>query len=236
MTFEEMLEKVSDEELRKSMKEEFTRVNKEAGERGRKLIEKDGELNTLKNEKKQKTEWESAFNILKEKGVAPKDIPSILEKMEVQKTVEDELKLVSGLYKAERDKTQTYEKKVKDFEIKTSVDAVFSEVRKNFKDDKGKQLNVVDDFIDTSKLYADISDPTNKVLLEQRAKEVLTGALQKQEAIIGKLGFQGAPVFTVPEGGTQPGGDTNIAATLKKVAQESGVNAALSDYYKLTQG
>lgn len=235
MTFEEMLEKVTDEDLRKSMKEEYTRVNKEAGERGRKLIEKDGELNTLKKEKSQKTEWESAFTLLKNKGVDLKDIPGILEKMEVQKTTEDENKILAALVRESQDKAKTLEKQVKDFTIRTAVDSVFSEVRKNFKNEKGESLTVIDEFIDKSKLYADISDPDNKVLLEQRAKEVLTGGLQAQEAIKVKFGFQGAPTFPVLEGGKQPGGDTNVAAQLKKVAQEQGPSAALNEYYKLTQ-
>lgn len=235
MTFEEMLEKVADEELRKSMKEEFTRVNKEAGERGRKLIEKDGEINTLKTEKKQKTEWESAFKILKDSGHEPQDIPDILEKMKVTKTIEDEHKILVVLARESQDKVKTLEKQVKDNRIRTAVDGVFAEVRKNFKDDKGKALVVIDDFIDKAKLYADISDPENKVLLEQRAKEVLTGGLQAQEAIKVKFGFQGATTHVVPEGGTQPGGETNIAAQLKKTAQEAGPTVALSEYYKLTQ-
>lgn len=232
MTFEEMLEKVADEELRKQMKDEFTKVKVEAGERGRKLIEKDGELNTLK---KGKSEWEATFNLLKSKGMDPKDIPSILDKMEIQKTVEDDNKLLTALYKAEQDKSKAFEKKAKDYEIRTAVDTVFNEVRKNFKTDKGEAITVVDDFIDHGKLYADISDPNNKVLLEQRAKEVLTGALQKQEAIKAKFGFQGAPTFKVPEGSLIPGGENNIAAQLQKTAKEHGPGVALDEYYKLTQ-
>ena len=235
MTFEEMLEKVTDEDLRKSMKEEYTRVNKEAGERGRKLIEKDGELNTLKKEKSQKTEWEAAFTILKNKGVDLKDIPGILEKMEVQKTTEDENKILAALVRESQDKNKTLEKQVKDYTIRTAVDSVFDEVRKGFKNDKGETLTVIDEFIDKSKLYADISDPANKVLLEQRAKEVLTGGLQAQEAIKVKFGFQGAPTFPVIEGAKQPGGDTNIAAQLKKTAVEHGAGVALTEYYKLKQ-
>ncbi len=236
MTFDEMLEKVADEDLRKSMKEEFSRANQKAGEFGRKLIEKDSELNALKKGKGEQLEWGAAFEILKKKGIDAKDIPDILEKMEVQKTAADELKLLTALYRAESEKTKTYEKQLKEGQIKTSVDTVFDEIRKNFKDDKGNTLSVVDDFIDRGKLYADISDPTNRVLLEQRANEVLTGALQKQEAIKLKMGFQGSPTFVVPEGSPNPGGQNNIAAQLKKVAQESGPKAALNDYYNLTQG
>jgi hypothetical protein len=232
MTFEEMLEQVTDENLRKQMKEEFTKVKVEAGERGRKLIEKDGELNTLK---KGKSEWESTFNLFKAEGMDVKDIPSLLEKMKIQKTTEDEVKVLTVLYKQEQEKSKGYEKKAKDYETRTAVDTVFNEVRKNFKTEKGEPILVVDDFIDQGKLYADVSDPSNKVLLEERAKEVLTGALQKQEAIKTKMGFQGAPTFKVPEGSPNPGGPNNIAAQLQKVAKENGAGAALSEYYKLAQ-
>jgi hypothetical protein len=235
MTFDEMLEKVPDENLRKEMKEEFNRTNQLAGERGRKLIEKDSELNSLKKNKGEQLEWGAAFDILKKKGLDPKDIPDILDKMELQKTAADELKLVTGLYKDASEKVKAYEKQLKDGDIRKAVDTVFAEVRKNFKNDKGEALKVVDDFIDTGKLYADISDTNNRVLLEQRANEVLTLALQKQEAIVGKLGFQGAPTFKVPEGDSNPGGVNNVSAQLKKTAQEAGASVALSEYYKLTK-
>lgn len=233
MTFEEMLEGVTDENLRKSLKSEYARVNQEKGEHGRKLIEKDQELTTLRNEKKQKSEWETAFNLLKGKGVEVKDIPGILEKMEVQKTTEDENRLLATMFKTEQEKTKSLEKQVKDFQIRTAVDSVFGEVRKEFKNDKGEALVVLDEFIDKAKLYADISDPENKVLLEQRAKEVLTGGLQQQEAIKAKFGFQGAPTFKVPEGNSNPGGQNNIAVELKKIAQEQGPVAALDKYFEL---
>lgn len=230
MTFKEMLEKVTDEDLRKQMEEEFTRVNKEAGERGRKLIEKDGELNTLK---KGKSEWESTFNLLKSEGMDPKDIPSLLEKMKIQKTTEDENKVLMVLHKQEQDKAKAFEKKVKEYEVRTAVDSVFGEVRKNFKNEKGEALTVLDDFIDKGKLYAEISDPANKVLLEQRAKEVLTGALQSQESLKAKFGFQGSPTHSVIEGSPTPGANNNVAAQLQKVAKEEGAQAALSEFYKL---
>lgn len=233
MTFEELLEQVTDENLRKQMKEEYTKTKVESGERGRKLIEKDSELNTLK---KGKSEWEATYTLLKAEGMDPKDIPALLDKMKIQKTTEDENKVLTILYKQEQEKAKGLEKKTKDYETRTAVDAVFNEARKNFKTEKGEAITVVDDFIDQGKLYADISDPNNKVLIEQRAKEVLTGALQKQEAIKAKMGFQGAPTFPVHEGSEQPNGALNVAAQLQKVAKEAGPIAALSDYYKLTQG
>lgn len=233
MTFEEMLEQVPNEDLRKSMKEEFSRVNKEAGERGRKLIEKDSELTTLKTERKQKSEYETAFNLLKAKGVGAQDIPGILEKMEVNKTAEDELRLMTGLYKDAKDKVDGFEKQVRGHKLQTAMDSVFDEMRKSLKDDKGQPIVVIDEFIDKAKLYADVSDPENKVLLEQRAKEVLTLGLQKQESIKSKFGFQGAQTFTVPEGNSNPGGNNNIASSLKEVAQKHGPAAALADWYRM---
>lgn len=233
MTFEEMLEGVTDETLKGKLKEEYSRVNREKGEHGRKLIEKDTEINTLKSEKKQQTEWQTAFNLLKSEGVEVKDIPGILEKMKVQKTTEDENKILSGLYKAEADKAKALEKQVRDFQVRTAVDSVFDEVRKNFKNDKGEVLTVLPSLIDKAKLYADISDPTNKVLLEQRAKEVLTEGLQKQEAFKAELGFQGATTVKVLEGSLNPGGENNVAAQLKEIATKQGPVAALDKYFEL---
>lgn len=236
MAYKELLEGIADENLRKQLDEEFTKIARENGERGRKLIEKDTELSGLKTSSKQKSEWETYFKLLKEKGYDAKDIPAILDTMEVQKTAADEAKIMATMVKELQGKLKAAETEVKGFKTKTAVDSVFSEIRKNFKNEKGEQLDVVDDFIDRGKLYSEVSDPENKVLLEQRATEVLKDAFQKQEAIKAKFGFVGAPTHQVVEGSPNPGGDNNIAARLKEISQKSGPVAALSEMLKLEKG
>jgi hypothetical protein len=233
MAFKELLESIADENLRKQLDEEFSKVNKENGERGRKLIEKDDEINRHKTSGKQKSEWETQFQLFKTKGYDAKDIPAILETLEVQKTAADELKLITILHKDTETKLKALEKENRSFKIQSKVDAVFNEARKNFKNEKGEALTVLEDFIDKGKLYADISDPDNAVLLEQRAKEVLTGALQTQESMRSKFGFQGAPTHPVIEGSATPGANNNIAAELQKIAKEQGPQAALDTFYNL---
>lgn len=231
MEVKEMLDGIADEALRTQLSEAFKKVDKERGEFGRKLIEKDEEIKTFKTSSKQKSEWETMFKTLKDKNVDVKDIPNILEAMDVQKTTSDELKLVSALQKDTENKLKEALKEIKGNKVKASVDSVLTEVRANFKDDKGQVLTVLDEFIDKGKLYADVSDPDNKVLLEQRANEVLKGALQQQEALKAKFGFQGAQTFKVPEGNPNPGGVNNLAAELKTIAQKEGPVAALSEWF-----
>lgn len=231
MAFKELLESITDENLRKQLDEEFSKVNKENGERGRRLIEKDEEINRHKNTSKQKSEWETQFQLFKTKGYDPKDIPAILDTLEVQKTAADELKLLTIMHKDTETKLKAAEKENRTFKIQTKVDAVFNEARKNLKNEKGEALTVLDDFIDKGKLYADISDPDNAVLLQQRAKEVLTGALQAQESLKAKFGFQGAQTHPVIEGSPTPGAGNNVAAELKEIAQKEGPVAAASAWF-----
>lgn len=233
MAFKELLEKVTDEALRKQLEDDYNKINHENGERGRKLIEKDEKIKSFENGNKQKSEWETTFKTLKDRGIDPKEIPGILEAMEVQKTAADELKLVTVLQKDTEAKLKAAEKEIKAHKVKTAVDSVFDEARKGFKDDKGQALTVLDEFIDKAKLYADVSDPENKVLLEQRAKEVLTSALQQQEALKAKFGFQGAQTHKVPEGSQTVGGGNNLSAELKEITQKHGAAAALSHWYKM---
>lgn len=236
MAYKELLEGIADENLRKQLDEEISRLAKESGERGRKLIEKDAELSGLKTSSKQTSEWQTYFKMLKDEGFDAKDIPAILDTLKVQKSAADEAKLMATMVKELQGKLKAAETQVKGFEIKTAMDSVFSEVRKNFKNEKGEVLTVVDDFIDMGKLYSDVSDPTNKVLLEQRATEVLKDGFQKQEGIKAKFGFVGAPTHQVVEGSPNPGGDNNIAARLKEISQKSGPVAAFSEMLKLEKG
>lgn len=236
MAYKELLEGIADENLRKQLDEEISRIAKENGERGRKLIEKDAELSGLKASGKQTSEWQTYFKMLKDEGFDAKDIPAILDTLKVQKSAADEAKIMATMVKELQGKLKAAETEVKGFKTKTAIDSVFSEVRKNFKNEKGEVLTVVDDFIDSGKLYSEVSDPDNKVLLEQRAIEVLKDAFQKQEGIKAKFGFVGAPTHQVHEGSPNPGGDTNIAARMKEIAQKDGPVAALSEMLKLEKG
>jgi hypothetical protein len=109
---------------------------------------------------------------------------------------------------------------------------VFVEARKNFKNDKGEVVTLVDDFIDSGKLYADVSDLSNEVLLKERVDTVLKDAFQKQESIKAKFGFQGNTTHGVPEGG-QGGAGVTAIAQLKTIAEKEGLEQAVAEYFKL---
>lgn len=236
MTFEEMLEQIEDANLKKNLAEEYKRVNREKGENGRKLIEKDSELDTLRKSTKETSEWSKYFKLLEKEGMEAKDIPALLDKMKVTKTLEDEHKLMSTLYKDAQDKLKEAEKENKGFKIKTVVDKHFAEIRKNFKNEKGEALTVLDDFIDTGKLYADISDLNNEVLLKERAETVLKDAFQKTEAIKQKFGFQGATTPTIPESQGGVGQTVGVAAQLKEITQKQGIVSGMDAYLAAKKG
>jgi hypothetical protein len=234
-TFKELLEKVTDPELKASMLEEFNRVNQENGERGRKLIEKDGELNTAKAKVSKVSEYESAFRLLQETGAELKDIPAMLEKLKIVQTTEDENKVMKALLKDEQAKAKALEKEVTTFKVRGAIDGVFNEERKNFKTETGEAITVVDDFIDKTKLYGDIN-LDNPVLLKERANSVLKDAYQQQESILAKIGFQGSPVHKVIEGNAQPGQNLGAMDTLRSIAKTEGAASAMSEFLNSQKG
>jgi restriction endonuclease len=120
-------------------------------------------------------------------------------------------------------------------EVREAVGKHLAEEMANFRDESGKQIKVLDRFIPEDKLYADI-DISNEVLIRERVKSVLKDGLQAQEAIRRDLGYQGTPLHTVPEAQGGVGGGQNVVAQLQKTFKEAGPVAALSEFYKMSQG
>jgi hypothetical protein len=206
--FKELLEKITDPDLKTALDSEFSTVNQKAGEHGRKLIEKDTEISQLREKVSETASYSEAFKLLKEKGVDTKDIPKMLEKMKVAKTLEDDLKIATDAL-AERDRDLGELKKFKKtIEVKTAVEKVLAEERAAFKDDKGQVIKLIDRYIPADKLYADI-DVSNEVLIRERVKTVLKDGLTHQ----------------IPESQGGVGQAANLASQLKEITQKQGVIA-----------
>jgi hypothetical protein len=229
----ELLEKIADENLRKELDDEVSAVNREAGERGRKLIEKDTEIKSLKEKVSETSSYSEAFKLLKAQGIDLKEIPKLLDKMKVAKTSDDDLAILTETVKAKEAELSELRSFKKTTEIRTAIGKVLSEEKANFKNDKGEQITVVDRFIPEDKLYADI-DVSNEVLLRERVKSVLKDGLQAQEAIRKELGFQGNQTHTIPEGQGGVGQDANLAAQLREISVKQGPAAAFDAILKLS--
>lgn len=230
--YKELLEKITDPDLKKQLDDEFTSVSTRAGEHGRKLIEKDGEIKTLKDKLGESTSYAEAFQVLKKHGVDAKDIPAMLEKMKMNKTLEDDVFVLSQSNKEKDTELADLRKFKKTVEVRTAVGKFLAEEKANFKDEAGKQINVLDRFISEEKLFADI-DVSNEVLIRERVKSVLKDGLQAQEAVRKEFGFQGSPTHPVPEVNGGPGGNNNVVAQIKEITEKQGVEAGFDALLKL---
>jgi hypothetical protein len=230
--FKELLEKITDPDLKTALDSEFTTVNTKAGEHGRKLIEKDTEISQLREKVTETASYSEAFKLLKEKGVDTKDIPKMLEKMKLTKTMEDDLKIATQSITEFQSEVSELRRFKKSIEVKDAIAKVLAEEKTNFKDAAGKPIVVIDDFIDSNKLYADI-DVTNEVLVRERVKSVLKDGLQTQESMKKKFGFQGNPTHIVPESQGGFGGAVNPAAVLQEIVKKEGPVGAMSEYLKM---
>lgn len=230
--YKELLEKIADEALRAELDAEYSSLSKEKGENGRKLMEKDSEMSKLREKLTESASYSEAFAVLKSKGVNPKDIPAMLDKLKVTKTLEDDLTIASHAL-AERDselkELRNFKKTV---EVRTAVGKYIAEEKANFKNEKGEQIKLLERFIPEDKLYADI-DISNEVLIRERVKSVLKDGLQMQEAVAKEFGFQGNAVHQIPEGKGGVGVGVPVSSQLKEVAQKQGLEAAMAKYLEL---
>ncbi len=233
--YKELLEQIENADLKKALDEEISAINRDKGEYGRKLMEKDTDIAQLKEKVKETASYSEAFKVLKDKGVDLKTIPVLLEKLKVTKTLEDDLFLATQAVRERDTELADLRSFKKQVVVKTAVGKYLAEELANFKDESGKQIKVLERFIPEEKLYADI-DVTNEVLIRERVKSVLKDGLQAQEAVRKEFGFQGSPLHTIPEAEGGIGGGSNAAAQLKEIAQKEGLGAAMTEYLKISKG
>jgi hypothetical protein len=233
--YKELLERIEDADLKAALNAEISQMSQEKGEYGRKLMEKDAEMKKLNDKLGESASYADAFRVLKNKGVDVKDIPAMLEKLNVQKTLEDDLMIASESLKAKDTELNELRKFRKTVEVRNAVGKYVAEEKANFKDESGQPIKILDRFISEEKLFADI-DVSNEVLIRERVKSVLKDGLQAQEAVRKEFGFQGSPTHPVPEGQGGPGQNTNLAAQIREIAQKQGVAAGFDALLRLEKG
>lgn len=196
--FKEEVAKIQDEGLRNVLLENFNLVNRERGEFGQKLMEKDTELTGLKTEKQT---YSKAAEILKKSGINPEQIPAILAKMEISKTKEEEYETTKNALEHLSRESKEKDKQLHRFKAEKVLAEKFEKARAEFKDDKGNPIKIATKAIDFEKLY-DVQDLTNETVLNEKISSVLKDAVAKQTEFLRDLGHVGVQVHTTP-GGTQ---------------------------------
>ncbi len=194
--FEELLKNVTDETLRTSLKAEYTKVNQAKGEFGNKLIQKDKEIKELGEKTRS---YGEAFNTLKKLNVDPAQIPVMLEKLNIQKTKEEEYELTKEVLQSTQVEKSKLEKEIQKFKVEKAIKGLFERERAEFKDDKGQPIKLADRFINYDKLY-DVSDLTNETVLKEKCKQVLTESFASQTEVVRDIGFLGVKTHQTPDG------------------------------------
>lgn len=221
MDFEEILQSVTDEKLRTDLKAKYQEANQKAGEFGRKLIEKDGELNTLKT---QQQTYSKAHDALRKADIAPEQIPKLLEKLGYQKTMEEEYNITKEILDSEKKTRTALEKENHRLKAEKSMGRVFDKLRSELKDDKGQPVKLAEKFIDFEDLY-NVQDFSNEAVLQEKCKQVLTKGLTAQTEVLRDIGFVGAKVHVAPDG-KQSSNPTVL--DVKQVMETQGAAAAIA--------
>ena len=220
MEFEEILQGVTDEKIKADLKAKFQEVNQQKGEFGRKLIEKDGEINGLKTEKQS---YSKSFETLKKSGIEADQIPKLLEKFGYQKTMEEEYELTKVVLAENTKKATALEKENQRLKAEKAMGKTFDKMRSELKDEKGQPFKVVDKFVDFEDLY-NVQDFSNEAVLQEKCKQVLTKAFTAQTEVMREIGFQGVKTHTTPDGKQVT---TPQVLDLAKIMETRGASAAI---------
>lgn len=220
--FKDLLAKIEDPETKAGIQAEYDKVNRLKGEYGAKLTEKDGEISKLKETTKT---WGDAFATLKKNGIEPDKIPGILDKMNIQKTQEEEYELTKHALTEIRGTLTAAQKEVQRLKAEKVIGKLFEKERAELKDTNGKPIKLADRVIDYDKLY-DVADLTNETVLKEKIKTVLSEGLTKQTEFLRDVGFQGAALPKTPEAGTE----TSAAPVnnIKEIMEKQGAVAAIA--------
>ncbi len=208
------------------------KINTERGEFGSKLVTKDSEIATLKQGS---LEYAKARTVLEKSGVSVDDIPALLEKLGVQKTLQEEHEFLKTVVK-DRDKTLTETKKeLSRLKAEKAVEKIFAKELAEFKDEEGKDAKVHNDFIDLSKLLDGIADVTDETVLTEKVKLALKDGYLKQEKIKASLGFPGAKIPSNSQEKKSPASNDS-KLDIQKIMAEQGPAAAVAAWRSLKQG
>ena len=222
--FKEEVMKIADEGLRNVLLENFNLVNRERGEFGQKLIEKDAELGTLRTEKQT---YSKAVEVLKKTGVSAEEIPKILEKLQISKTEKEEYELTKVAAHELQKAVEKKDKEIHRFRAEKVLNEKFEKARSEFKDDKGNVIKLTSKVIDYDKLY-DVQDLTNETVLNEKIVSVLKDAAAKQTEFLRDLGHVGIQVHTTPGGVQSPAAGTADLKQIGEIMKAQGPEAAIA--------
>lgn len=218
----ELIAKLPDGEEKTLLEVEAKRLVKENGERGQKLIEKD----TLLNKEKDKgLEYGKAKESLEKAGIKPDEIPALLEKLGVQKTIQDELALTSGILKEKVKSLSEAQKELNRLKAEKAVSKIFEKELTDFTDEEGKKVTISDYFINKDKLLDSITDFSDETVLTEKVKSALKASYVEQEKVKTSLGFAGAKIPKTPEKKETP---DNKASEIETIFKTEGPLAAIA--------
>ena len=223
--FKELIDTVTDEATKTALIEAYDKVNKERGEFGQKLILKDKEIGELKGSS---VEYKKAFKILQDSGTKAEDIPKLLEKLSVTKTLQDEYELTKTLLKDKTNEVQTTAQELDRMKKERAVEKKLEKAKAEFKDSNGKPVKLADDFLDLEKLYSGITDLSNEAVLNEKIQLALKEGLDKQTSILGKIGFQGAVVHKSQDGSQKNLSEEDLQKEAQEISKKYGPAAAIT--------
>lgn len=209
-----------------------TKIKELNGERGKALSDLNGfkeQLSTIKNEKdnleKQNMTFAQLSKALADSGFKDGDITKMAEKLQVQKSQEDELAEMKRILDEQTKKIKEYEKINSERQLKDALVPKLKEAMAEFKDKDGNKVPLVDDFVPYDDLLKPI-DVENETLLQDRLTKVLEKAYTKQIDFQKRnnMVISGSEVHDVPsgDGHYRTDGALNVEKIVKTVTDGKG--------------
>ena len=204
--FLELVNKVDNKEIKDALVEKFKVHNQEKGKALSDLNEYKAQYDILKGEnsnlKKSKSTYEEIANELAKAGIDASNADKLLQKLNVQKTAEDEVNILKKTLNDLTEKTKKYEAQERLNQIKSVLDVKLGDAKKEFKDKDGKTYPILDRFIPKDKLYEPI-DTNVEALVSDRITKALQIAYNEQEKFKQETGMDIVkPVHNVDTGNT----------------------------------
>ena len=192
--FKELISKLDDPESKSKMTTLLSDINKEKGIALTDLKTQKELVNSQKGDIKTLTDIAKAF---KDSGVEVKDNAQMVElakQFNVNVDNEGSLAELNKLV-TERDSTiQDMQDKLKAIDVERTMNPLFEEARKEFKDEDGKEIKVLDIFLDKTSLYK--VDTSQDVLVNKAINDILIEGQAKTEAFMKSEGLDRSGVDT----------------------------------------
>ena len=223
----ELLSKVeiTDETLKGELESAVSRVLKERGEFGSKLIEKDREINGLKEGA---MKYGRAKELLEKNGVSADEIPTLLEKLGLQKTLEDEHAILKEANKSKDKELSELRKALNREKNGKKINDLLLKELSEFRNEEGKNVKLIDAFVNKDKLIDSLADVADDTVVTEKIRQALKESYVKQEEMKAAFGITGAIVPRTPGDLKTPKSSTGSPSEVIEVLKEHGPLAALA--------